>query len=65
MKTMKLSDIKIKDSFANSNPQIRKIEECRNYWNENHEQDRYLVVNHKDELIDGYIQYLILKENNV
>ena len=65
MKTMKLSDIKIKDSFANSNPQIRKVEECRHHWDENHEQDRYLVVNHKNELIDGYIQYLILKENNV
>ena len=65
MKTMKLSDIKIKDSFANSNPQNRKMEECRNYWNENYEQDRYLVVNHKNELVDGYIQYLILKENNV
>ena len=65
MKTMKLSDIKIKDSFASSNPQIRKVQECRNYWNENHEQDRYVVVNHKNELIDGYIQYLVLKENNV
>ena len=65
MKTMKLSDIKIKDSFANSNPQNRKMEECRHHWDENHEQDRYLVVNHKNELIDGYIQYLILKENNV
>lgn len=65
MKTMKLSDIKIKESFANSNPQSRKVEECRHYWNENHEQDRYLVVNHKNELIDGYIQYLVLKENKV
>ena len=65
MKIMKLSDIKIKDSFASSNPQIRKVEECRNYWNENHKQDRYLVINHKNELIDGYIQYLVLKENNV
>ena len=65
MKTMKLSDIKIKDSYANSNPQNRKMEECRHHWDENHEQDRYLVVNHKNELIDGYIQYLILKENNV
>ena len=52
MKTMKLSDIKIKDSFANSNPQNRKMEECRHHWDENHEQDRYLVVNHKNELID-------------
>lgn len=65
MKYMRLSDIKIKDSFANSVPTEEKVNVCRQYWNENHEQDRYIVVDHNNFLIDGYIQYLVLKENDV
>lgn len=62
MKVMKLSDIKIKDSFANTIPREEKMDECRNYWIKHHEQDRYIVVDHDNTLIDGYIQYLVLKE---
>lgn len=65
MKYMRLSDIKIKDSFANSVPTEEKVSVCRQYWNENHEQDRYIVVDYNNFLIDGYIQYLVLKENDV
>lgn len=65
MKYMRLSDIKIKDSFANSVPTEEKVNVCRQYWNENHEQDRYIVVDHNNFLIDGYIQYLVLKENDI
>lgn len=65
MKYLKLSDIYIKESFANSIPQKEKIEECRRFWNTYHQQDRYIVVNNKHTLVDGYIQYLVLKENNV
>lgn len=65
MKTMKLSDIKIKDSFAQTTPREEKMKECRDYWNDLHKQDRFVVVNHKNELIDGYVQYLVLKENGV
>jgi len=62
---MKLSDIKIKESFEITTPKVEKMEECRNNWNIYHKQDRYIVVNNDNELIDGYIQYLILKENGV
>lgn len=62
---MKLSDIKIKDCFLNSTPKCEKVNDCRIFWNANHKQDRYIVVNHDNELIDGYIQYLILKEYGV
>lgn len=41
------------------------MEACRNYWNEHGEQDRYIVVDHNNILIDGYIQYLVLKENDI
>ena len=64
MRYMKLSEIKIRESFLNSIPKEEKIDECRKYWSENHEQDRYIVVDHSNVLIDGYIQYLVLQENN-
>ncbi len=62
---MKLSDIKIKESFAITTPKEEKMEECRNHWNTYQRQDRYIVVDHNNVLIDGYIQYLVLKENCV
>ena len=65
MRRMKLSDIKISDAFANSVPSEEKMNECRNNWNQWNRQDRYIVVNPDNVLIDGYIQYLVLKENNV
>ena len=65
MRKMKLSDIKIRDAFANSIPSEEKMEECRQNWNKWQRQDRYIVVNPGNVLIDGYIQYLVLKENNV
>lgn len=62
---IKLSDIKIKDSFAQTTPKESKMEECRSHWNNFHEQDRYIIVNRDNELIDGYVQYLVLKENGI
>lgn len=65
MHTMKLSDIKIKSYFAKTIPKQHKLNQCRWNWYNWHGQDRYIVVNHDGFLIDGYIQYLVLKENNV
>ena len=65
MVKMKLSEIKISNAFALTTPKDDKLNACRNYWKENHEQDRDIVVNKNNVLIDGYIQYLVLKENGV
>lgn len=65
MKHMRLADIKINDSFTNSVPIEYKVNVCRQHWDKTHEQDRYIVVNRNNFLIDGYIQYLVLKEKNV
>ena len=62
---MKLSDIKISSYFATTTPTVEKMEECREHWNEFHRQDRYIVVDHDNVLVDGYIMYLVLKENNI
>lgn len=65
MRRMKLSDIKISEAFANSIPSEEKLNACRNNWNQWNRQDRYIVVNSDNILIDGYIMYLVLKENDV
>ena len=60
---MKLSDIKIKESFANITPSEEKMNECRYNWRFYKKQDRYIVVDHDNTLIDGYIMYKVLMEH--
>jgi len=65
MKKIKLSEIKIIDSFLNTTPNPEKVQKYRNYYNENKEQAKLILLDHDNFLRDGYIQYLILKENGV
>lgn len=60
---MKLSEIKIPADFESSIPNTYKYNKCERYYKENHKQDRYLIVNENNYLIDGYIMYLVLKNN--
>ena len=62
---MRLSDIKISKSFAATTPKEEKMNICRDFWNNNHKQIKDIVVNKDNILVDGYVQYLVLKENNV
>lgn len=62
---MKIKDIVIKENFANTTPRKNKMKVCRDYWEQHHEQDRYIVVDRNNVLVDGYIQYLVLKENGI
>jgi len=64
-RVMKLSDIRIKGSFENSIPNDYKMAQCREYWNQHHMYLHDIVVNNKGYLVDGYIQYLVLKENGI
>ena len=63
MRKMKLSEIKISEEFAKISPGKKKINECEGNWNNFHRQDRYIVVDHSNTLIDGYIQYLVLMKH--
>lgn len=63
MKKMKLSEIKIHNSFAESIPSEEKMEECRYNWRMYHRQDRYIVVDNDNILVDGYCMYLVLMEH--
>lgn len=64
-KKMDMSKIVISDSFAKTVPRKEKMDACRDHWNKYHTQDRDIVLNKHDMLIDGYVQYLVLKENNI
>lgn len=63
MKRMRLEDIKIPEAFALTSPKEEKMCECREFWRYEGKQDRPIVVNHNNILIDGYVMYLILLEH--
>lgn len=62
---MRLDNIKIKNSFALSIPKLEKVLACKEHWEKTSSQDRYIVINHENILIDGYIQYLVLKDAGI
>lgn len=62
---MKLSEIKIPTDFESGTPNASKYEKCENYYNKTGNQDRYIVVDEKNVLVDGYIMYLVLKSHDV
>ena len=49
---MRLSEIKIHADFESSIPNTYKYNKCERYYKENNKQDRYLVVNENNYLID-------------
>lgn len=65
MKTIKLSEIIVPKYIRESEPSAYKMECRRKLWNENQTQQRWLVLDRDNVLLDGYIQYLILRENGV
>lgn len=62
--TVRLSSIKIPASYAATTPSIEKMEKQRKKY-EIGKLDKRIVINTDGFLIDGYIKYLILKENDV
>lgn len=65
MRTIKLEDIKVTKAFLNTTPGEEKVQKYRNYYHVNGTQAKPIVVDYSNVLQDGYIQYLILKENGV
>lgn len=62
MEKINLSEIIITKEFLQSKPSETKMEICRNKWSKYNKQPKPLIVNEDNVLIDGYIQYLVLKE---
>ena len=64
-KEIDLSDIKISSAFLKTVPKTEKMQKCREHYISTNRQDRDIIVTENNILIDGYIQYLILKELGV
>ena len=62
---MKLNDIVITDEFKKTMPRKEKMDKCRDTYEKYGEPSKKIVVDHKNRLVDGYVQYLVFKENNV
>ena len=65
MKKIKLSEIKITNTFKETTPNPEKMQRYRDYYEENGKQSKPILLDYDNVLRDGYIQYLILKENGV
>jgi hypothetical protein len=61
---MRLSEIKISADFESSTPNASKYEKCEKYYDETGNQDRYIVIDENNVLVDGYIMYLVLKSHD-
>lgn len=62
---MKLNDIVITDEFKKTMPRKEKMDKCRDTYEKYGEPSKKIVIDHKNRLVDGYVQYLVFKENNV
>lgn len=62
MKVIAVDDIIVNDCF--DPPRKSHIDKVRKYYSQHNYIDKPLIVNKKGVLLDGYIRYLVLKENN-
>lgn len=65
MQKININEIKILSDYLNSNPSPIKFKFWCNYFEKNKKQGKPIVLNSNNELIDGYIQYLVLKNFGV
>lgn len=63
VKKILLAEVKVPKKFAL--PNEHKMCRCRKYFSKHGSVDQNIVINKDGVLIDGYVRYLVLKENNV
>ena len=62
MRVIAVDEIIVNNCFAP--PRKSHIDKIRNYYSQHGYIDQPLIINKKNVLLDGYIRYLVLKENN-
>lgn len=60
-----ISNIIIPDEFTKTTPKNSKVESIREYFNVYNTIDEPVTISPSNVLMDGYIRYLIAKENNM
>lgn len=64
-KIIKLDKIIIADTFLNTAPSEKKVNAVRNYYKQHGEFDKPIVLSKNNILLDGYIRYIVAKENGL
>lgn len=62
---MKLAEIRIPKRFLETKPKEEKMQACRDYMDKHHKQSKPVVLDENNLLVDGYVQYLVLKEREI
>lgn len=62
---MKLCEIKIRKVFRKHKPSSLKMDSCREYFENHGTIDRDIVIDESGTLVDGYVGYLVLRENSI
>jgi len=62
LKLTNMKGIKIPELFARTTPRPEKYAACKQHFMSTGAQDRVIVLNKNNMLVDGYIQYLVLQE---
>lgn len=61
LRKINLDDIKISRSFARTHPRESKVQAVENYYKCHKRVDKNIILDHDNNLVDGYIRYLVLK----
>lgn len=62
---MRLDDIKIPEIYLKTTPKRWKLDACREFFGKFGRIDRRIVVDKNGVLRDGYVGYLVLRENGI
>ena len=61
--TIPIGDIRIRKSFADSEPAPEKIQECEEFYRTYGRLDRDIVLTESNVLVDGYIGYIVAQNS--
>lgn len=64
MKWVAVSDIIVTEAFLQTQPKQSKLNRIREYYSEYGSVDKPITLNKNNVLIDGYMRYVVLKEND-
>lgn len=65
MKTIKLSEIIIPESFKRSKPNEWKLNKVRDYVGDHYKLDKPIVLNDNNIITDNYVRYLVALEYGI
>lgn len=62
---MNLKKIKVSKEFRKHKPSKKKVEAAKKYYEKNKKLDKPVVLNHNNEIVDGYARFVAIRELGV